>query len=236
MGRASASRVSAPRRRPGAAVGPGAELWRRCRTGDEAAWTEVYNLTLRMARVRCRAVPHEAEDVAQEVVEKLCRGALGAVADPDSFHGYVAVMAARAATDRLRSPWRRRRVVPSGESDRQDQNDDPVDRQADAQPDPGEVTSAGEAWAMFKAELARLPEESQVVLRAYVEHIFLDPHGSYKTLVKALGSNRGAVSSKVTRGLDQLRRTSDFSMAVGLGTRRRRRKAARRRAPQEGSG
>lgn len=191
----------------------GADLYRRFSARDERAYEEVFALALGVARRRLGGGAAEAEDIAAEVVEKLLRpGELARIRDPGAFRGYIAVMAARAVIDCLRHPSRRRRVNPP----RQTHDEPPPPEPADPQPGPPDLAGDRQAWAVVDAAIARLPADDQRVFRAWIEHILLDPRGSYKTLALALGSSRGNISSRVRRAVDKLLKDPRVRAALAL--------------------
>lgn len=217
MGRAASEGRPDPgvRSRPSAAGGNGASLYHRCLSWDDgAAWAEVRAIALSVARRRGGRVASEAEDIANAVVLKLLEdGALEKVKDPAAFRGYVAVIAAREVTDRLRAPSHVRRVHQRDDSE---DSDAILTRNPDPAPDALQVAADREAWAIVYEELSRMSEASRKVLLTYVRHILLDPQGSYETLTRALKAKRGTISSQVTRCLDRLLENPRVRAALGL--------------------
>jgi DNA-directed RNA polymerase specialized sigma24 family protein len=177
-----------------------ADLYERCRRGDEDAWAEVYARAL--AALARRRVNHaKAEDIASATVLKLLPVVKrNGVKDPVAFPAYVAIVAVRLFFDDRRAPYERDRLW----NDPDDAGLMPLDRAGDPGPDPLARASVRERWAVFIGAVSRLPEQCRTTLRAYFEHIHLDPRGSYKTLEQALRSKRGSIASRVTRCLDAL--------------------------------
>lgn len=192
----------------------GAALYRRCRLGDELAWAEVYSLALSIARRRGRGIQDEMTDIAADVVEKLLQpGELDRINDPAAFRGYIATITVRKVLDKLRSPGQRRRVWAQAEWE---EGEDPVFDQPDGDPLPLSVVADRQAWAIVEAALARLAPACREVLIAYIEHILLDPEGSYKSLERALKAKRGTISSRVTRCLDEILKDPRVCSALGI--------------------
>jgi RNA polymerase sigma-70 factor, ECF subfamily len=77
-----------------------------CAVGDEAAFTELYDLTLRRVYgtvLRVLRSPEHAEEVTQEVYFDIWRQAPRYALDKGSVMGWIATMAHRRAVDRVRS-------------------------------------------------------------------------------------------------------------------------------------
>jgi RNA polymerase sigma-70 factor (ECF subfamily) len=77
-----------------------------CAAGDEAAFTELYDLTLRRVYgtvLRVLRSPEHAEEVTQEVYVDIWRQAPRYASDKGSVMGWIATMAHRRAVDRVRS-------------------------------------------------------------------------------------------------------------------------------------
>lgn len=175
-------------------------LYDRCRLGDESAWAEVYARAIAAVK-RCRVSQAEAEDIAGDAVLKLVKVVrAGKVKDPVAFPAYVGVVAVRLFYDRRRSPDQRDRVW----NEPDETGLTILERAVDPDPDPAKVASVRERFAALLAALGRLPAACQTVLRAYFQHIHLDAGGSYRTLERALRSNRGTIASRVTRCMDEL--------------------------------
>jgi len=166
---------------------------------------EVRAFAIAVVRRQGRVAAEEAEDIANDVIEKLLQpGALDDVRNPKAFKGYVAIIAVRVVRDRFRSPWHRDRVV-AGEGD--DPTENPIGLVPDSHPSIERIAESRRTLEVVMAELAKLSPECQRVLAAYFQHILLDPQGSYATLTAALGLKRGTVSSRVKRCIDKLLQT-----------------------------
>lgn len=77
-----------------------------CAAGDEAAFTELYDLTLRRVYgtvLRVLRSPEHAEEVTQEVYVDVWRQAPRYAREKGSVMGWIATMAHRRAVDRVRS-------------------------------------------------------------------------------------------------------------------------------------
>jgi RNA polymerase sigma-70 factor, ECF subfamily len=83
-----------------------ADLMSMCAAGDEAAFTELYDLTLRRVYgtvLRVLRSPEHAEEVTQEVYVDVWRQAPRYALEKGSVMGWIATMAHRRAVDRVRS-------------------------------------------------------------------------------------------------------------------------------------
>jgi RNA polymerase sigma factor (sigma-70 family) len=175
---------------------------------------EVFTLAFDIVRRRGRAVLVEAEDIASEVVEQLLDPVeLDRIREPAAFRGYVATLTVRRIFDRLRSPARKRRVAEHSDAG---QDDGLTVGSRDPNAGPPDVAGGREAWGIVLEALERMSETCRTVLLAYIEHLFLDPKGSYLTLTRALKCTRGTVSSRVRRCLDKLLEDRRVRSALGL--------------------
>jgi RNA polymerase sigma-70 factor (ECF subfamily) len=83
-----------------------ADLMSLCATGDEVAFAELYDLTLRRVygtALRVLRSPEHAEEVTQEVYVDIWRQAPRYALEKGSVMGWIATMAHRRAVDRVRS-------------------------------------------------------------------------------------------------------------------------------------
>jgi len=174
-----------------------AELARRCRRGDPAAWRAlvqrftplVYRLARRMLRHQA-----EAEDVSQEVFLRMHR----------SFHSYdptrplapwVARTTYHAALRRLEATSRR---ALAGEP----ACDDPLLALPDERrPSPEEAAASGEASALLERALDELPAQDRALLELrYGEGL------SDAEVAEAAGMPVGTVKTRLLRARARLRR------------------------------
>ncbi len=163
-----------------------AELVRRCRSGDQAAWEAlvdrfsgyVHAILLRGFGLDATT----AEDVFQDVFTTVFRR-LGTLAEDEAFKPWIAQLTRHAAIDRLRAA----RPVVDLEA---------VPEAAGADP---ELELIEEAMSVHRA-LAELPG----VHREVVERFFIRDE-SYATIAAELGIAPGTVASRISRGLRMLR-------------------------------
>jgi len=168
-------------------VTPDAELVRRCRDGDTAAWAElverfsryVYAIVVQGFRLH----GHDAEDVFQDVFLKAYEN-LGQLRDDAAVRPWLAQLARNACVDRLRA----------GPREEPTETVDP----------PGldeTLALLDEALALREA-LAHLSGDCQEILDR-----FFARDESYRTIGAALAIPSGTVASRISRCLEHLRQT-----------------------------
>ena len=90
-------------------TGSDAELVRRCRAGDAAAWNELVERFSRYVYAICsqgfRLSDHDAEDVFQDVFTRVYTH-LDRLRDDEAFRPWLAQLTRRTCIDRLRSGGR----------------------------------------------------------------------------------------------------------------------------------
>lgn len=166
-----------------------ARLVRRCRGGDESAWTAIverFSNYVYAIALRFGCSDDKAEDVFQEVFARVFTH-LGTLRDDGALKPWIAQLTRRAAIDRLRA-----------------------DAHEIGVPDDEEVLTEGpdleqieQAMAVHRA-LDALPAPTSDVLRRF----FLYDQ-SYRTIGDALGIPPGTVASRISRGLSALRTVLD---------------------------
>jgi RNA polymerase sigma factor (sigma-70 family) len=162
-----------------------AQLVKRCRTGDDAAWRElverfsryVYAIATRAYGLRER----DAEDVFQEVFARAYER-LETLRDDAAIRPWIAQLTRRLSVDRIRAT---RREEPDGE------------RAEEADPSDA-IAEIDEALTVRQA-LARLPETCQELLDR-----FFARDQSYKTLADILNLPPGTIASRISRCLGKL--------------------------------
>lgn len=163
-----------------------AALVRRCRIGDEAAWTAlvhrfsdyVYAILTRGFGLDAAA----AEDVFQEVFSRAFRR-LPTLEEDGAIKPWIAQLARRTAIDKLRAT--------RTESD------------IEAMPETGSSDPAFdliEQAATVQRALAELPDTYGEV----VERFFIRDQ-SYQTIAAEMGLSPGTIASRISRGLAMLR-------------------------------
>lgn len=163
-----------------------AVLVRRCRAGDDGAWSElvqrfssyVYAILTRGFRLDQSA----AEDVFQDVFTRAFRR-LDTLEDPESLQPWLAQTTRRAAIDRLR------RARPQVD----------VDALAEAGADDPALEHIEQAMLVRRA-LEELPEH----YREVVDRFFIRDQ-SYHAIADELGLAPGTIASRISRGLSMLR-------------------------------
>jgi RNA polymerase sigma-70 factor (ECF subfamily) len=163
-----------------------ADLVRRCRQGDAAAWGELVDRFSRyvyaIVTQGFRLHDQDAEDVFQEVFAKAYEK-LARLRDDDALRPWLAQLTRRACIDRLR-------VAP-----REDATGDVPE-----QPYVDEtIARLDEALAVREA-LDRLSDDCREVLDR-----FFARDESYRTIGDALGIPSGTIASRISRCLDHLR-------------------------------
>jgi RNA polymerase sigma factor (sigma-70 family) len=166
-----------------------AMLVRRCRSGDESAWTAIverFSSYVYAITIRYGLSDDRAQDVYQDVFSRAYRH-LGSLRDDGALKPWIAQLARRAAVDRLRADRR----GPSA-----------LDTDAMADEDLG--LERIELAMTVQRALEELPAQYGEALRRF----FIDDQ-SYRTIGAALGIPPGTVASRISRGLSQLRTTLD---------------------------
>jgi len=161
-------------------------LFERCRSGDPAAFDEVYQRfgrSLYGTALRILRRPEDAEDVVQEAFVKLYRQAPGL--KPGSLGGWLRQVVAHEAIDRLRQRRRRR------------EDELPP---ADQQPAPSAVPAPGTARLDLERAVQRLPERARLVFLLH------DVEGlAHAQVARMLGIQEGTSKSQLFRAREQLR-------------------------------
>jgi RNA polymerase sigma factor (sigma-70 family) len=166
-----------------------AGLVRRCRAGDETAWTAIverFSSYVYAITIRYGLSDDRAQDVFQDVFSRAYRH-LDSLRDEGALKPWIAQLARRAAVDRLRSDGR-------GAS--------ALDADATADEDPG--LARIELAMTVQRALEELPAQYGEALRRFFIY-----DQSYRTIGAALGIPPGTVASRISRGLSQLRTTLD---------------------------
>jgi RNA polymerase sigma factor (sigma-70 family) len=162
-----------------------ANLVARCRTGDEAAWTELVERFSRYVYAICvqafRLPEHDAEDVFQEVFARVYEK-LETLREDEAFRPWVAQLTRRLCIDRMRSGSR--------------------EEPAEAVPETAADDVLGELEQSFDVHdaLASLPENCQEILDR-----FFARDESYRTIGDALELPAGTIASRISRCLVKLR-------------------------------
>lgn len=160
--------------------------------GDEAAFTEVYDLTAPMVHgivVQVVRDPAMAEEVTQEVFLELWRLAPRYEAGRGSARGWIATMAHRRAVDRVRSEQARR--------DRDEREGEKVVRAFDQVAD--EVTD--------RLDRSRLEQALAGLSEAQAEAVRLAYYGgkTYREVAILLAVPEGTAKTRIRDGLIKLR-------------------------------
>jgi RNA polymerase sigma factor (sigma-70 family) len=163
-----------------------ASLVARCRTGDEAAWSE---LVTRFARYVYAIIGQgfglrrdDAEDVFQEVFARAYQH-LGRLREDEAIRPWIAQLTRRLCIDRLRANSR--------------------EQLTDEEIEPAElddtISTLDEALSVQEA-LAELPEHCQEILDR-----FFARDESYQAIGTALDIPAGTIASRISRCLAKLR-------------------------------
>jgi RNA polymerase sigma-70 factor (ECF subfamily) len=163
-----------------------ARLVARCRTGDEAAWSELVN---RFARYVYAIIGQgfglradDAEDVFQEVFTRTYQH-LDRLREDEAIRPWIAQLTRRLCIDRLRAAAR--------------------EQATDEELEPAEVddtlATLDEALTVHEA-LAELPEHCREILDR-----FFARDESYQTIGAALDIPAGTIASRISRCLVKLR-------------------------------
>ena len=162
-----------------------ANLVARCRTGDEAAWTELVERFSRYVYAICvqafRLPEHDAEDVFQEVFARVYEK-LETLREDEAFRPWVAQLTRRLCIDRMRAGSR--------------------EEPAEAVPETAADDVLGELEQSFDVHdaLASLPENCREILDR-----FFARDESYRTIGDALELPAGTIASRISRCLTKLR-------------------------------
>jgi len=162
-----------------------AELVRRCRDGEAAAWEELVDRFSRYIHAiivqAYRLRDHDAEDVFQDVFMKAYEN-LGRLRNDEALRPWLAQLTRHACIDRLRAGSRTEtaeEVDPSG-----------IDET---------LARLDEALAVREG-LERLSGDCREILDR-----FFTRDESYRTIGTALGIPSGTIASRISRCLDRLR-------------------------------
>jgi RNA polymerase sigma factor (sigma-70 family) len=163
-----------------------AKLVARCRTGDEAAWSE---LVTRFSRYVYAIVGQgfglrndDAEDVFQEVFARTYQH-LDRLRDDEAIRPWIAQLTRRLCIDRLRAGRREQLTDAELEPDELDETLETLD----------------EALTVHDA-LGQLPENCQQILDR-----FFARDESYQTIGSALEIPAGTIASRISRCLAKMR-------------------------------
>jgi RNA polymerase sigma factor (sigma-70 family) len=163
-----------------------AQLVARCRTGDEAAWSE---LVVRFSRYVYAIIgqgfslrAQDAEDVFQEVFARTYQH-LGRLRDDEAIRPWIAQLTRRLCIDHLRAGAREQLTDEELEPSELDET----------------LATLEEALAVHEA-LGELPEHCQEILDR-----FFSRDESYQTIGTALDIPAGTIASRISRCLGKLR-------------------------------
>jgi RNA polymerase sigma factor (sigma-70 family) len=169
---------------------PDAELVRRMRSGDEAAWSAfverysryVYAIAIRAYRLR----EHDAEDVFQEVFAR-AYSQIGSLRSDEGVKPWIGQLTRNLCVDRLRSSIRE---APT----------------ADIEVEAEEMMARIDEACTVQDALATLsPDCREVVDR------FFCRDESYRQIGEALGIPKGTIASRISRCLARLREHMEAS-------------------------
>jgi RNA polymerase sigma-70 factor (ECF subfamily) len=165
-----------------------AEVFSRCRRGDESAWPElVRNFAPYVHAIAVgayRLSEPDAEDVFQEVFLRTWQN-LGRLKSDEAIRPWIAQLTRRLCVDRLRSAAR--------ELSRDDLDRSPSLAARDA------AAQIDEALIVREA-ISRLPAIQQEI----IERVFVRGE-SHATIASALGIAEGTVASRICRARERLR-------------------------------
>jgi RNA polymerase sigma-70 factor (ECF subfamily) len=163
-----------------------AKLVARCRTGDEAAWSE---LVTRFSRYVYAIVGQgfglrndDAEDVFQEVFARTYQH-LERLRDDEAIRPWIAQLTRRLCIDRLRAGAREQLTDAEIEPDELDET----------------LATLDDALTVHEA-LGQLPENCQQILDR-----FFTRDESYQTIGSALDIPAGTIASRISRCLAKMR-------------------------------
>ncbi len=175
---------------------PDAELVRRMRSGDEAAWAVfverysryVYAIATRAYRLR----EHDAEDVFQEVFARAYTH-LGSLRSDDAVRPWIGQLTRRLCVDRHRSTGR-----------------EELEAEIEAVSPEDEMARIDEALSLRDALATLTPDCREVVDR------FFCRDESYRQIGDALSLPSGTIASRISRCLAKLRATYEGRNEVAL--------------------
>jgi RNA polymerase sigma factor (sigma-70 family) len=164
------------------------ELVARCREGDELAWRElvrrfagiVYAVSRRAFGLRA----HDAEEVFQEVFARTYEH-LGDLREPDAVAYWIKQITRRLCVDRLR--MRSEDPLPEADGELLTNDDE-------------ELEAIDDAMAARQA-LDSLPDPCREILDR-----FFCRDETYQAISSDLGLPYGTIASRISRGLEKLRR------------------------------
>jgi RNA polymerase sigma-70 factor (ECF subfamily) len=163
-----------------------ADLVRRCRAGEDAAWAalvERYSrYVLAIAVQGYRLDRSDAEDVFQEVFARAFQR-LASLRDDGAVRPWLAQMTRNACVDRLRSGTR----------------EQPADHLDDGGAEDAALARVEEAMAV-RGALATLPETCREILDR-----FFARDESYHAIAAELGIPQGTIASRISRCLTRLK-------------------------------
>ena len=178
------------------AIGDGAELVRRARAGDGAAWEEIvatYSRRIYNLAYRFTARADAAEDLTQEVFVRLYRS----LEQYDPRQGDLQNWLMRLARNLIIDDYRRRERVPH-DSQAEDLETHMYHLRA-AGRSPQEEIERDELGAQVQAAINRLPPDLRVcVILRDIEEL------SYQEIVELLKIPEGTVKSRINRGRIEL--------------------------------
>jgi RNA polymerase sigma-70 factor (ECF subfamily) len=160
-------------------------LVRRCRNGEDAAWTalvERFSSYVYAIAIRFGLSDDRAQDVYQEVFTRAFTR-LGSLRDDGALKPWIAQLTRRAAIDRLRADAR-----------------EPPTELADSLPGEEPDLRLLEQAMTVQRALDGLPPQYREAVRRF----FLEDE-SYRTIGIELGIPSGTVASRISRGLSLLR-------------------------------
>jgi RNA polymerase sigma factor (sigma-70 family) len=168
-----------------ALIGSDAELVRRCRGGDAAAWNELVERFSRYVYAICtqgfRLSEHDAEDVFQDVFTRVYTH-LDRLRDDEAFRPWLAQLTRRTCIDRLRSGGR----------------ETPVE---EVEPrDLDETLSLLDESLTIHDAMSALTDGCRDILDR-----FFAQDESYRTIGEALDLPAGTIASRISRCLDKLK-------------------------------
>jgi len=174
---------------------PDAELVRRCKEGDRAAFAEVvrrYQDRVYTLCLRWMGDPHTAEEVMQDVFIALYRSLGGFRGDSQLSTWVYRVVVNHCKNRRL---YRRRRQMDQHEPLEGDGREDGPDRQiADEGPGTDAPLHANQAEALLRVALEHLDEEQrQILILREVQDL------SYEEIADILDLPKGTVKSRLHR-------------------------------------
>ena len=162
-----------------------ADLVRRCRAGDAAAWNELVERFSRYVYAICaqgfRLSEHDAEDVFQDVFTRVYTH-LDRLRDDEAFRPWLAQLTRRTCIDRLRSGGRE---TPTEEVEPGDLDET--------------LSQLDDALAIHEAMAAMTDNCRDILDRFFAQD------ESYRTIGEALDLPAGTIASRISRCLDKLK-------------------------------